>query len=112
MHVAVYTFIPFCLTNVVNRNSLECADDQENTEGADANSDDDDSVCATHGVTYPSVCRLLQDTGNEAVAYAGECDREECQGGSVSVMCILLGGGVRKMWYGKWHGISSFSSIQ
>ena len=44
-------------------------------------------MCATHGVTYPSVCRLLQDTGNEAVAYAGECNREECQGGSVST-CV------------------------
>jgi hypothetical protein len=58
----------------VDPNSLVCDDDN----------DDDDAVCATNGVTYPSLCRLLQDTGNEAVAYAGECDREECQGGKVS----------------------------
>ena len=58
-------------------NSLVCDDD-------DGDDDDDDEVCATNGVTYPSVCRLLQDTGNEAVAYAGECEREECQGGKVS----------------------------
>ena len=71
---------------IVNRNSLECQDDSED----DANSDNDDAVCATNGVTYPSVCRLLQDTGNEAVAYAGECDREECQGGSVSSYITLF----------------------
>ena len=87
-------FLSVC---TVNRNSLECADDQENSEDAasdDANSDNDDAVCATHGVTYPSLCRLLQDTGNEAVAYAGECDREECQGGSVSITAyyVFFGG--------------------
>ena len=59
---------------IVNPNSLVCNDDD----------DDDDEVCATNGVTYSSLCRLLQDTGNEAVAYAGECDREECRGGKVS----------------------------
>ena len=58
-------------------NSLVCDDDDD---------DDDDEVCATNGVTYPSLCRLLQDTGNEAVAYAGECDREECEGGKVSII--------------------------
>ena len=68
----------------VNKNSLECQDDSEDDPSEDANSDNDDEVCATNGVTYPSVCRLLQDTGNEAVAYAGDCDREQCQGGSVS----------------------------
>ena len=48
------------------------------------NGQDQRTVCGTNGVTYPDLCRLLQDTGNEAVAYAGECDREECQGGPVS----------------------------
>ena len=62
-------------STVVDPNSLVCDDDDN---------DDDDEVCATNGVTYPSVCRLLQDTGNEAVVYAGECEREECQGGKVS----------------------------
>ena len=42
------------------------------------------TVCCTNGETYPSLCELLQDTGNEGVAYAGECDREECEGGEVS----------------------------
>ena len=41
-------------------------------------------MCGTNGETYPSLCELLQDTGNEGVAYAGECDREECEGGEVS----------------------------
>ena len=41
------------------------------------------AVCGTNGVTYPSLCNLLQDTGNEAVAYAGRCGQEECQGGLV-----------------------------
>jgi reversion-inducing cysteine-rich kazal motif protein len=80
---------------IVNRNSLACADDQDDSEddaSEDANSDNDDAVCATNGVTYPSLCRLLQDTGNEAVAYAGECDRDECQGGSVSSYIICLKG--------------------
>ena len=45
---------------------------------------EDTSVCGTNGQTYPSLCRLLQDTGNEGVAYAGECDREECDGELVS----------------------------
>ena len=44
----------------------------------------DTALCATNGVTYPSLCRLLQDTGNEAVAYAGECESEDCNGGPVS----------------------------
>ena len=86
-HVYVDHFSNSCCSIIVNRNSLECADDPDDSEddpSEDANSDSDDAVCATHGVTYPSLCRLLQDTGNEAVAYAGECDREECQGGRVS----------------------------
>ena len=62
-------------------NSLVCDDDDD---------DDDDEVCATNGVTYSSICRLLQDTGNEAVAYAGECDREECRGGKVSNIQRLI----------------------
>ena len=65
----------------MDRNSLVCDDDDDD--------DDDDKVCATNGVTYSSLCRLLQDTGNEAVAYAGECDREECQGRKVSTIKIL-----------------------
>ena len=51
--------------------------------------DTSSAVCGTNGVTYPDLCRLLQDTGNEAVAYAGECDREECQGGPVSVVLSI-----------------------
>ena len=58
----------------VDRDNLICDDDD----------DDDNAVCGTNGVTYPSLCRLLQETGNEAVAYAGECDRDECQRGPVS----------------------------
>ena len=42
------------------------------------------SLCATNGVTYHSLCSLLQDTGNEGVAYVGECGSEECGGSSVS----------------------------
>ena len=43
----------------------------------------DTVMCATNGVTYPSLCRLLQDTGNEVVAHTGDCNRDECQGGMV-----------------------------
>lgn len=53
-------------------------------EPEDNEEDTSDSVCGTNGQTYPSLCQLLQDTGNEGVAYVGECDREECDGGSVS----------------------------
>ena len=63
----------------VNPNTLACEE-----QPADSDSQGDESLCATNGVTYPSLCRLLQDTGNEAVAYAGDCDREECRGGPVS----------------------------
>ena len=61
---------------------LVCEDKTQNQAqpGASGNT----AMCATNGITYPSLCRLLQDTGNEEVAYAGECDRDECQGGSVS----------------------------
>ena len=83
-NIAVYITYPILIACTVNRNSLECADDDEDDDPSE--DDDDNAVCATHGVTYPSLCRLLQDTGNEAVAYAGECDRDECQGGSVSGM--------------------------
>ena len=78
------------LLHIVDPSLLICEDDQENGDGSESDpsedvaDDDNDAVCATHGVTYPSLCRLLQDTGNEAVAYAGECDREECEGGNVS----------------------------
>ena len=50
--------------------------------------DDSSLVCATNGITYPSLCRLIQDTGNETVAYTGQCEREECQGGPVSVAML------------------------
>lgn len=46
--------------------------------------DDENTIlCGTNGETYSSLCELLQDTGNEGVAYAGSCDREECDGGEV-----------------------------
>lgn len=41
-------------------------------------------LCATNGVTYNSLCQLLQDTGNVRVAFVGACDSVECSGGSVS----------------------------
>ena len=71
--------------------SLACRDKAilvQNREGVQTDlldKDDRSVVCATNGVTYPSLCQLIQDTGNEAVAYAGHCDRKECQGGPVSV---------------------------
>ena len=47
-------------------------------------------LCGTNGVTYPSLCHLLQDTRNEGVAYVGSCGSEECSGGNVSsATCIL-----------------------
>ena len=47
-------------------------------------------MCGTNGVTYPSICRLLQDTGNVEVAYAGDCDAEDCSGGPVSIRQYLI----------------------
>ena len=78
--------VSFSIT--VNPNSLTCQDQQQSDDNDD--DDDDNAVCGTNGVTYPSLCRLIQDTGNEAVAYAGECDRDECKGGPVSDMPTLL----------------------
>ena len=75
----------------VKVDSLACRDEAtlvENHEGVQTSlldRDDSSLVCATNGVTYASLCRLIQDTGNEAVAYAGQCGRKECQGGPVSV---------------------------
>ena len=57
--------------------------------------DNSTAVCGTNGVTYPSLCQFIQDTGNEAVAYAGPCDRRECQGGPVSEQYIGGGGGMK-----------------
>ena len=74
--------------SVVNVDSLACRDETilvENHESVKTSLLDSSLVCATNGVTYASLCRLIQDTGNEAVAYAGQCGREECQGGPVSV---------------------------
>ena len=71
-------------------NSLVCRDETilvQNQEGVQNDllgNDDSTIVCATNGVTYPSLCRLIQDTGNEAVAHTGQCDREECKEGPVS----------------------------
>ena len=72
-------WIVFVIT--VSPDSLLCEDDDEEE-------DDSATVCATNGITYPSLCRLIQDTGNEAVAYAGPCDREECDGGPVSKLSM------------------------
>lgn len=54
----------------------------------DDDDDDDDSaaLCATNGVTYPSLCLLIQDTGNEGVAYVGTCNSQRCSEGSVSIV--------------------------
>ena len=68
-------YISSISTSTVSPDSLLCQDDDDG--------DDNSVVCATNGVTYSSLCRLIQDTGNEAVAYAGPCDREECDGGPV-----------------------------
>jgi hypothetical protein len=54
--------------------AVESMDNQTNTR----------AICGTNGVTYPSLCHLIQDTANEGVAYAGACDSDECSGGSVS----------------------------
>lgn len=44
------------------------------------------TLCGTNGVTYPSLCHLIQDTGNEGVAYAGACNSDKCNSGNVSAM--------------------------
>ena len=50
---------------------------------------EDSYICATNRKSYPSVCRMVQDTlGIEQVSYAGRCDREECSGGPVSAVII------------------------
>lgn len=46
-------------------------------------------LCATNGVTYNSLCQLLQDTGNVQVAYVGACDSAECNGGNVRKLSII-----------------------
>ena len=46
-------------------------------------SDNGTKLCATNGVTYGSLCRLLQDSKKEGVAYVGVCGSEECSGGEV-----------------------------
>lgn len=49
------------------------------------------SLCATNGITYPSLCHLIQDTGNEGVAYAGACNSSQCNSGNVRrVIAITL----------------------
>ena len=68
----------------VNPDSLICEDVQA-TSSSEDDSEDDTAVCGTNGVTYPNLCRLLQDTDDEAVAYAGRCGRKDCQGGPVSI---------------------------
>jgi len=40
--------------------------------------DDSTEVCGSDGVTYPSLCQLLQMTSNIRVAHAGACERPEC----------------------------------
>ena len=46
-------------------------------------SEDETMLCATNGETYRSLCRLLQDSKREGVAYVGGCGSEECSGGEV-----------------------------
>ena len=79
--------IDLSLIHVVNLDSLLCEDQTILDQKLEDNSN---TVCATNGVTYPSLCRLLQDTGNEAVAYVGECDREDCDGGPVSTYYFFI----------------------
>lgn len=54
----------------------------ENTDSEDT------TLCGSNGEAYSSLCELLQDTGNEGVAYSGDCDREDCDGGEVSCMVL------------------------
>ncbi len=64
------------------------------------------TLCATNGVTYPSLCHLIQDTGNEGVAYAGACGSEKCSGGSVSPTsrgCIAFTSSFATSTAGVWH---------
>ena len=58
----------------------------------DLNDDEEEdlSVCGTNGMTYSSICRLLQDTGNVEVAYAGDCDADDCTGGPVSSNILII----------------------
>ena len=41
------------------------------------------SVCGSDGVTYQSLCHLLQTSTNVRVLYAGPCDTPDCQTGEV-----------------------------
>ena len=79
--MTIITTFLFHTLFIVDINSLVC----ENQEQPDTDSTE---VCATNGVTYPSLCRLIQDTGNEAVAYAGQCDSEDCEGGQVNYQTL------------------------
>ncbi len=47
-------------------------------------------MCGTNGETYSTICELLQDTGNEGVAYTGACDSEECGDREVCVHVIWM----------------------
>lgn len=40
-------------------------------------------VCGTDGVTYRSICHLIQTTSNIQVLYAGHCNAADCNQGQV-----------------------------
>lgn len=46
--------------------------------------DIDETVCASNGQSYASVCHMLQDTSMVQVEHAGRCDNPECDTGPVS----------------------------
>ena len=45
----------------------------------------DTTVCGTDRKNYHSLCAMLQEMGNLKVSYAGQCNRTECLGGTVSL---------------------------
>ena len=73
-------------TTTTTATTLEESGSGEGDEiGAEETEDTDSTqVCGTDGVTYRSICHLIQTTTGIQVLYAGECNATDCNQGQVS----------------------------
>ena len=67
-------YLFFCI--LVNETDTDCPVD-----------DEDEEVCGSDGITYPSVCRLLLESDDVYVKYDGPCNQTECVDAEVSDEC-------------------------